>query len=130
MQEITKNNTFVLTGNLALELKTIQIMLEIYCVAHHDNPICEQCNALIIDAEKKLDRCVYGDVKPACKQCSIHCYKPEHKQQIQIIMQYAGPKMLLKHPILAIRHLVKNRKSFPHKVPVGLSNYHKRKKDQ
>ncbi|TEW55388.1 nitrous oxide-stimulated promoter family protein [Psychromonas sp. RZ22] len=121
----------LLTGNLAIELKTISAMTELYCQAHHGSKPsqqCEECAALVTHAHQKLDRCVYGEHKPACKECPIHCYKPERRKQAQVIMRYAGPKMLLKHPILAIRHLIKARNKFPDTIPDGISNYHLRKK--
>jgi len=40
----------------------------------------------------------------------VHCYKPERRKQIQQVMRYAGPRMLRSHPLLAIRHLLKNFK--------------------
>ena len=42
--------------------------------------------------------------KPTCANCPIHCYKPVRKEQVKRIMRYAGPRMLLRHPILAITH--------------------------
>ena len=123
--------TAQLKGTLAVELKTIELMTVIYCKAHHQNGVdgvCDDCSAFIKHAEQKLDRCVYGELKPACKACPIHCYKPEQKEQARLIMRYSGPKMLFKHPILAIKHLIKANKPFPTKIPVGLSNYHQRKK--
>jgi len=130
MSENSKNEQFILTGNLAIELKTIEKMTKIYCSAHHNQEICSECKSLVDHARQKLDRCVYGQNKPACKKCPIHCYKPSYKKQAQTIMRYAGPKMLLKHPILAIRHLLNDQKKFPQKIPVGLSNYHQRKKSK
>ena len=125
--------TSQLKGALAVELKTIKLMTIIYCQAHHqgcvcDDDLCDDCAAFIKYAEQKLDRCVYGELKPACKTCPIHCYKPDQKEQARLIMRYSGPRMLMKHPILAIKHLIKANKQFPKKIPVGLSNYHQRKK--
>ncbi|MDY5655574.1 MAG: nitrous oxide-stimulated promoter family protein, partial [Prevotella sp.] len=54
-----------------------------------------------------LDRCRYGEHKPTCKQCPIHCYRPEMKEKIRGIMRWAGPRMILYHPIAAIRHLLR-----------------------
>lgn len=116
-----------LTGKLEVELKTIKKMTRLYCRQHHRQIDCERCHSFVEYAEKKLDRCVYGQDKPACKHCPIHCYKPEQKNLAKIIMRYAGPKMLIMHPILAIKHLLKSRKKFPVKVPTELSNYHLRK---
>jgi hypothetical protein len=117
-----------LTGHLAVELKTIIAMTNIYCNAHHDANRCSVCSAFVHYVEQKLDRCVYGDKKPACKKCPIHCYKPEEKKLARTIMVYSGPKMLLKHPILSIKHFIKATKKFPEKIPEGVSNYHLRKK--
>jgi len=122
----------LLKKNLATEFKTIKAMTKIYCQAHHGTfgNVCESCDSLIKHAHQKLDRCVYGDKKPACKACPIHCYRPEEKAKTQRIMRYAGPRMLFKHPILAIKHLIKAKKQFPDKIPHGLSNYHQRKKSK
>lgn len=119
----------LLIGQLAVEHQTIAKMTKIYCQHFHKVPYtnCQSCQAFVGYAEKKLDRCVYGQAKPACKNCPIHCYKPTEKQLAQQIMRFAGPKMLFKHPILAIKHLLKAKKSFPEKIPSGLSNYHIRK---
>lgn len=119
----------ILTGKLKTELITIEKMTKLYCLQHHQQKVeqCRSCQDFINYAAKKLDRCVYGQNKPACKQCPIHCYKPAEKQLAQRIMRYAGPKMLFKHPILAIKHLIKSQKRFPDKIPTGLSNYHQRK---
>lgn len=118
-----------LTGKLATEYKTIVQMTKIYCHHFHQHNIneCQTCQEFIKYAQLKLDRCVYGQDKPACKACPIHCYKPQQKKLAQQIMRYAGPKMLFKHPLLAIKHLLKSRKKFPTKIPKGLSNYHIRK---
>ena len=122
-----KNNNNLLSGKLAVELNTIIIMTQLYCKAHHDTSLCQECKGLIGYAQQKLDRCVYGQDKPACKHCPIHCYKPDRRQQIQIIMRYAGPKMFFKHPILGIKHLIKSTKKFPTSIPNGLSNRQQRK---
>lgn len=116
-----------LTGNLAIELKTIIAMTEIYCRDHHSIKEGQFCEDFIEHAKLKLDRCVYGDKKPACKNCPIHCYKPDTREQARIIMRYSGPKMLLKHPLFAIKHLIKATKKFPATIPKGISNYHLRK---
>ncbi|MDR9828631.1 nitrous oxide-stimulated promoter family protein [Vibrio sp. FNV 38] len=103
-------------------------MLHLYCRQHHYGPsLCEHCQSLLNYAEIRLDRCPYGQAKPACNQCPIHCYKPQPKQIMKAVMRYSGPRMLLHHPILAIRHLLKERQSFPEKPPIGASNRARRK---
>lgn len=113
---------------LGLEFKTIEAMVNIYCHAWHKKEgLCEECNAFLIYANEKLDRCPYGQTKPTCNKCPIHCYKPEKREQAKKIMRYAGPRMLLKHPILAIKHLRAEKRLIPDMMPVKSSNRHQRK---
>ena len=64
-------------------------------------------------AEKRLDRCVFGEEKPACKQCPVHCYQPAKREEMKQIMRWAGPRMLWHHPILTLQHLVDDRRPVP-----------------
>ncbi|EKO3376760.1 nitrous oxide-stimulated promoter family protein [Vibrio fluvialis] len=122
----------LLTNALLTEFKTVHGMLQIYCKAHHlseikgEDGLCEACRALQNYAEVRLDRCPYGQHKPTCNRCPIHCYKPEPKEQMRLVMRYAGPRMLLHHPILAIRHLLHERRPIPAKPPANQSNRHQR----
>jgi hypothetical protein len=120
----------LLHGKLQTELQTITAMVQIYCRAHHhsDEGLCQACQALLDYAETRLDRCPYGETKPACKHCPVHCYKAEPKEQVRQIMRYGGPRILWQHPLLAIRHLLNERKPFPDKPPHNASNRAKRQK--
>lgn len=51
--------------------------------------------------------------KPTCANCPIHCYKRDMRGAIREVMRYAGPVMLLRHPVLAIAHLVDGRRPAP-----------------
>ena len=121
----------LLTGQLLTEFRTVKSMLEIYCQRHHDvqQGLCDACKVLLDYAEIRLDRCPYGQHKPTCNQCPIHCYKPEPKEQMRLVMRYSGPRMLLPHPILAIRHLLHEKKAIPAKPKAHLSNRHQRLKN-
>lgn len=55
--------------------------------------------------ERRLDHCYWGNKKPSCKNCSIHCYNKAKREEIKKIMKWAGPRMIIYHPIQAIRHL-------------------------
>ncbi|GAA4889770.1 nitrous oxide-stimulated promoter family protein [Ferrimonas pelagia] len=112
-----------LTGRLSREYQTLGKMMAIYCrdncgQLHREQGLCKDCQSLLEYAEKKLDRCPYGEEKPTCAKCPIHCYKPEPREQVRIAMRYAGPRMLLRHPIAAIRHLIDDRKAVPKKPPM------------
>ena len=119
----------ILQGELATEYKTVIAMVHIYCRDHHGGEsLCHDCRELLEYAEARLDRCPYGQQKPTCNKCPIHCYKPEPKEQMRLVMRYAGPRMLLKHPILAIRHLIHERRAVPSKPEPHASNRHIRMK--
>jgi len=93
--------------HLARELVTIRKMTEMYCSAHHGGSstiLCEECGDFIDYIAIRLKKCPYGEEKPTCANCPIHCYKPARKAQGRAIMMYAGPRMLLRHPLLTIAH--------------------------
>lgn len=119
-----------LAKQLGSEFKTIKAMVNIYCRAHHHSPgtlvPCEACGEFIRYANEKLDRCPYGQNKPTCNRCPIHCYKKEQRAQAKVIMRYAGPRMLLHHPILAIRHLLAEKRPVPATIADKASNRHLR----
>lgn len=115
----------ILLGKLNTEFKTVSAMIEIYCKKnHHTHSLCPECQTLMDYAEVRLDRCPYGENKPTCNTCPIHCYKPEPKEQMRLVMRFSGPRMLLKHPILAIRHLVSEKITINPKPSPHCSNRH------
>ena len=68
---------------------------------------------LVAYAAQRLDKCPLRDNKPTCAKCPVHCYKPARREQVQAVMRYAGPRLLLRRPILTIRHLLDERKQPP-----------------
>jgi hypothetical protein len=97
------------------ERKTIESMLALYCKQHHaaDGSLCAECRALTDYARQRLEKCPFGDQKPTCATCPIHCYKPACREQVREVMRYAGPRLLLRRPVLTIRHLLDERKASP-----------------
>ena len=49
--------------------------------------------------------------KTFCSACPIHCYKPEMREKIRTVMRYGGPRMLLYHPMMTLRHMLLTRKA-------------------
>lgn len=93
--------------HIARERLTMARMVGIYCAAHHDgthDDLCNECGKFLDYAEVRLDKCPYGNDKPTCANCPIHCYKPEQRARAREIMRYAGPRMLIRHPLLTIAH--------------------------
>lgn len=100
----------------AREFRTIAAMLRMYCRAHHgatERELCPDCAALHDYAHRRLARCVFGEAKPTCATCTVHCYKPAMRNQVRRVMRWAGPRMLWRHPLLAIRHLIAERRPAP-----------------
>jgi hypothetical protein len=90
------------------EEKTIRAMFQIYCHDKHgtDQILCDECQADCEYAILRLKKCPYGDEKPTCKNCPIHCYTPTMKEKVRQVMRYAGPRMLRRHPLLAVLHII------------------------
>lgn len=96
-------------GPIELEQDTIGKMIELYCHGrrHQKEALCEECRALLVYARGRLEKCRFGQAKPTCAKCTVHCYKPEMRVRVKLVMRYAGPRMIFKHPVAAIRHLLK-----------------------
>jgi hypothetical protein len=96
------------------ELKTIRVMVDMYCASPHGGaPLCADCADLFDYAQRRLQRCVFGDAKPNCAKCVVHCYNADMREWIRVVMRWAGPRMLLRHPVLGILHLLADRRPVP-----------------
>lgn len=107
---------------LARELRTLDAMLRLHCGAHHDAAprsaeldLCTDCATLLGYARKRLAACPFGPDKPTCANCQVHCYGPAQREAVRGIMRYAGPRMLVRHPVLALHHIVDGRRPAPPK---------------
>lgn len=87
-------------------------MIRIYCESKHGTKkqLCDECSSLEEYAHTRLEKCNFGEEKPKCKFCPIHCYKKDKREQIQQVMRFSGPRMLLRHPITALQHMFKIKK--------------------
>ena len=90
------------------ERRTIDAMIRTYCRGQHHtrHGLCLACQALSGYAQDRLDRCPFQEAKTTCAHCPVHCYVPEMRERIRAVMRYSGPRMLYRHPILALCHLV------------------------
>jgi len=101
---------------LRRERQTLQAMFRLYCRTEHgqnDHTLCPECQELEDYALERLARCPFQADKPTCANCAVHCYKPEMRQRVRLVMRVAGPRMLLRHPILAVRHMLDGRRPTP-----------------
>jgi hypothetical protein len=102
---------FTKKNRLERERKTICLMIALYCRKKHATTpatfcLCPECQQLVDYAMQRIERCPFKADKPTCAKCTVHCYKPAMRQQVRQVMRYAGPRMLLYHPLLAIAHLL------------------------
>jgi len=103
-----------------LEKRMVGVMITMYCRRHHgrdggdetdgagraEGDLCPDCAALYSYSQRRLDKCVFQNEKPTCGSCPIHCYRPDMRQRIKLVMRFAGPRMFYKHPMLAILHAI------------------------
>ena len=106
---------------LAREKKTVEAMVYIACSGRHatENGLCEGCQALLAYALDRLNKCPFQESKPTCADCPIHCYRPDMQEEIRSVMRYAGPRMLFRHPLLALHHLIDGLRKPPDSVIAG-----------
>jgi len=98
------------------ELKTIEAMVRMYCHGHRHRdaaPLCLDCAELFEYASRRLRRCLFGDAKPTCANCLVHCYSAEMRERVRTVMRWAGPRMLIRHPVLALFHKIDGRRPTP-----------------
>ena len=93
-------------NRISRERRTIEVMIGMYCRAHHavDGGLCAECHGLLNYAVQCIDGCPLKSAKPACLNCPVHCYKPDMREQMRKVMRFAGPRMIIKHPVLSILH--------------------------
>lgn len=99
------------------EMRVVSQMVALYCAAHHDanvrthtahcgESVCVACAQADAYAVARTQGCRKMDQKVTCEACENHCYKPSERERIREIMRYAGPRMMKKHPVAAIRHVL------------------------
>ena len=76
------------------------------CQVGHGGPgLCGECRELLEYSLARLEHCKFGNAKTKCHKCPVHCYRPDMREKIRIVMRFSGPRMLLYHPLEALRYL-------------------------
>lgn len=84
--------------------KVVQIMVSAYCKGvHKSEALCSSCSELLDYANDRISCCNKNNT---CDTCKTHCYKMEMRNRIVEVMKYSGPRMIYKHPILVIKHMI------------------------
>lgn len=105
-------------GNARLrrERATIRAMIACYCQdLHHTDghSLCPECDDLFGYATLRLQRCRFGEEKPTCAKCPVHCYAANRREQVRVVMRYSGPRMLWRHPVLSLFHWLDSFRKAP-----------------
>ncbi len=91
------------------EKRMIAKMIDIY-YKKKDQGTLEEREELKAYALKRLTYCKYGENKGFCSKCPTHCYTPKYKEKIKKVMRYSGPRLILHHPIMLMKHIIKDIK--------------------
>lgn len=87
------------------EQRLIGEMIALYCRRRHRaGALCGDCLALRDYAREQSARCPRMAEKTFCSNCDTPCYRPEMREKIRSVMRFSGPRILLRHPVLVIRH--------------------------
>ncbi|MFW9869725.1 MAG: nitrous oxide-stimulated promoter family protein [Candidatus Thorarchaeota archaeon] len=94
------------------EKATVEKMIHIYCEKKHNSSksqICNACYALLQYSHQRLDNCQFGENKPTCRKCPVHCYRPTMRNEIRRVMRFSGPRLIFRAPVEWIRHKLHDR---------------------
>ncbi|MFX1482131.1 MAG: nitrous oxide-stimulated promoter family protein [Promethearchaeota archaeon] len=94
------------------EKATVERMIHLYCEKKHDsssNQLCADCQRLLQYSHQRLDYCQYGEEKPTCRKCPVHCYRPTMRDEIRSVMRFSGPRLIFRAPIEWIKHKIHDR---------------------
>ena len=94
------------------EKKTVSLMIRLYCNKKHGTKktLCSECQALRDYAMRRSDKCPFMETKTFCSNCKVHCYKKDMREKIREVMRFSGPRMILHHPVMAVRHVIESKK--------------------
>ncbi len=105
--EVERQTSEKSDDRLRREKLTIRTMAGIYCRSHHQTRegLCPDCLKVLNYVLERVGSCPFGEGKPVCSVCPVHCHEPAIREKIRQVMRYSGPRMLL-HPLLSLRHFL------------------------
>lgn len=90
------------------EKSTVALMIVLYCKHHlKQKMIPREYQELIEYCASRLAHCRWGEEKPTCLGCPIHCYASDMREKIRAVMRWAGPRMIFYAPLGTIRHIMR-----------------------
>lgn len=104
---IHENTVIEIMKRIEWEKATVRHMIELWCLKKHKKQeLCEECRELLTYATARLDKCKFGERKTKCHKCPVHCYRPDMREKIREVMRFSGPRMILYHPLEALRYII------------------------
>lgn len=100
-----------LTRKEKKDLQVLALFTAVYCRAHQHEAMaelknlpsqlqrlqryryCRECLDFLHYAIERRLHCPLDD-KPSCKHCSIHCYRPGHREKVREIMRFSGQRLI------------------------------------
>ena len=94
------------------EKRVVSEMIALYCRKKHGarRGLCPDCAALDAYARLRSEKCPFMETKTFCSNCRVHCYRPDMREKIRAVMRFSGPRMLLYHPVMAVRHVIERKR--------------------
>jgi len=91
------------------DLQVLALFTSVFCADHHADlrrdtadlnlpktsryQYCPECLDFLRYAIERRQRCPL-EPKPTCKHCTIHCYRPGHREKVREIMRYSGKTLI------------------------------------
>ena len=95
-----------ISRKLQHERRIVADMIALYCRKKHSTKeLCNDCRTLAEYADRRTMACPKMAEKTFCSQCKSHCYRQDMRERIREVMRFAGPRIILHHPLAALRHL-------------------------
>lgn len=103
------------------DLKVLALFTSVYCRDHHQQErqslgnlpealsglkryrCCPDCLDFLQYAIERRLKCPLED-KPTCKDCTIHCYRPGHRERVREVMRYSGKTLIRRGRIDLLWH--------------------------
>lgn len=105
---LPKRKPVEIKNNMPKEKANIKKTFGIYCSKKHggSDKLCPKCTALLATVMTKMNRCPYGITKPICDRCdrAAICFGAKQAQEFLTIMSGTQKSMLLRHPMMAVKH--------------------------
>lgn len=113
MKQRASHNHVSMTRKERKDLRVLSLFTSVYCRVHHGgeksplvdealglptlegrgNQYCTECRDFLAYAVSRRLKCPL-DPKPSCKHCTIHCYRPGHREKVREIMRFSGQYLM------------------------------------